>query len=229
LLHNAQLITEGVQKTFAALYAEWVEARHANPFIAQLWQMKDLQKESTCLRAIVAQSIVRDLTRSGLVDPAVPDSRVFLAYCLYWWSSFARGYAFEAWVLRDLQDSGILVEAHDLAHPADRFSPYDLGVLDFRGDIKTSTYFLMVARSNTLQHDFYITRLLGRTMVVMLKDAFWEEIDGDTVFVPLKQVVSVFPRAARVGTRSGELVVLDYQVWKERVRAKQQEHSNEDD
>lgn len=51
--------------------------------------------------------------------------------------------------------------AHNLAVREERMSPFDLLLEGFKGDIKTSTYFLLVTRSYPLSCDFYITRLFS--------------------------------------------------------------------
>jgi hypothetical protein len=223
LLHTAQLQTPEFTITFRALYHQQCEARHALVFIRQLQEMVSLEIESVQLQAVVARALVQELNQKGFVQRKVPESRLLLAYFLYWWRSFARGYAFEVWVLRNLRASGIEVQAHDLSDPISRLSAYDVEILGFRGDIKTSTYFLKTVRDRGLRHDFYITQVSGLTLVVMLKEAFWELINGDTIPAAISQVVSIFPKAARLHLPSGELVVLEYEDWKARVRAKQKE------
>jgi hypothetical protein len=61
-------------------------------------------------------------------------SEYLAAYCLYWWTAFARGYRFEVAVFRDLSASGIAFVAHDLRKRRERRSPYDLIVQRQRGD-----------------------------------------------------------------------------------------------
>lgn len=64
------------------------------------------------------------------------------------------GYAFEVEIYRDLKNSGIDFQAHDIRKRVSRFSAYDLKVLNLKGDIKTSLYFLFATRSRGLAHDF---------------------------------------------------------------------------
>jgi hypothetical protein len=121
-----------------------------------------------------------------------------------------------------------------LRSPAGRYSPYDLEVLGFLGDIRTSTYFLWAARTGGLEHDFYISRLdtperRTRNLVVFLKSGVWEKIDGETVDVVLERAAAVFPAVARVTHQGTELIAVDYEVWKEKVLIRQQEATNEDD
>ena len=85
-------------------------------------------------------------------------SNLLVAYCLYFWESFAVGYAFEVEIFRDLSASGIEFSAHELRDRRARLSAHDLVVLNLYGDIKNTLYFLQVRRSQQLPHDFYITR-----------------------------------------------------------------------
>ena len=71
----------------------------------------------------------------------VPYSILLQGYCLYWWQSFARGYAFEVYIMQDLTADGIQFQMHDVRNWVERYSPADLVVLDLLGDIKTSIYF----------------------------------------------------------------------------------------
>lgn len=124
-------------------------------------------------------------------------------------------------IYRDLTTSGITFQAHDIRDRIARRSPYDLQVMGQKGDIKTSSYFSLVSRGRGLPHDFYITRLYEghrqHTMVVMLQEAAWEEIDGETVAAMLREATSHFPLPARVTLDNGTVVIADYEVWKAKV------------
>ena len=105
-----------------------------------------------------------------------------------------------------MKHSGIKFVAHDLTRRDERYSPYDLIVLGFRGDIKTSTYFLHVARSYPLTNDFYLVRIYDvvRRMwldIAMLKPAVWMVLDGDTIPCELDDVSSLLPMSLRLMTR----------------------------
>jgi hypothetical protein len=60
-------------------------------------------------------------------------------------------------ILRDLTVSGVPHQTHDLRDRQSRLAPFDLVVMDFRGDIRTSIYFFAVERGRELPHDFYLT------------------------------------------------------------------------
>ena len=74
---------------------------------------------------------------------------------------------------------GILFEAHDLTIPADRFTPYDLLVSGLTGDIKTSLYFVQLARRFAV--DFFVVRLHIKsksvTVAVLLRPKAWDELN----------------------------------------------------
>ena len=222
LLRNAAIKIGREHHAFPTVYRELVEDRYAARFIEQLYTLPDVERESARLRAAVGRAITHSLQKAGYCWPGIPDSRLLLAYMLYWWNSWSKGYALEVYIYRDLAKAGIRFRAHDLRSPAGRYSPYGLEVLGFRGDVKTSTYFLWATRIRGLEHDFYISRLYiprqrPGALVAFLKNRMWEEIDGETLAVALEQA------AARVTHRGVELVVADYEVWKGKVLIKQQE------
>jgi len=160
--------------TFAQVYEELVDVHYATPFIKGLLDLKDVEQGDTHLWAAAARRICRNLNEIGLHDPEhYPESRLLMAYCLYWWQSFCKGYAFEVEIFRDLERSGLRFQAHELLDPDDRRSPHDLFISGFRGDVKTSVYFLLEASGERVTSGFFITRvwLPGRralTLVVFL-------------------------------------------------------------
>lgn len=100
--------------------------------------------------------------------------------------------------------------------------------MGFRGDIKTSTYFFGVERGRGLPHDFYLTRLWDPQThswhrVAILKPEVWAAMDGGTKPAPLEQVIDVLPDAAEIQVDTQRLVVVDYECWKEQVKARQKE------
>jgi hypothetical protein len=142
--------------------------------------------------------------------------------------AFARGYRFELTVLRDLEASGIAFQAHDLSKRDERLSPYDLVVLGQLGDIKHTTYFLHVARTRLLKCDFYITRLYDSrrrryVSIVVLQARSWHAINGPVTEASLENAADFFPDAVGVVFDEHRLVVVSYELWKRKVRAKQAE------
>jgi len=228
LLSTAFVLTEAGPLSFPEIYRQQVEERYAAPFIERLYALEDVERESPRLRAAVARAIVRTLSTTGLYDPSMPDSRLLLAYCLYWWYAFSKGYAFEVYVYRDLASAGIRFRAHDLRSPAGRRSTHDLEVLGFKGDVKTSTYFLWLKRARALVHDFYITRIYVpgqpvRMLVVFARENMWEEIDGEALGAVVEDLPKVLPKPARIQHGDVEFVVVDYEIWKQKVLERQQE------
>jgi hypothetical protein len=171
---------------------------------------------------------MRHLQQIDLQRNDLSATNLLLAYCLYFWESFAAGYAFEVQIFRDLKAARIVFESHNIRERKERRLPYDLRVLGLYGDIKTSLYFLFVGRSQTLPHDFYITRFYDkkgrqRTLVVMLKPEAWNLINGETITMQLEEAVQAFPTPVRVELKVGQAVIVDYQIWKRKVLSYQYE------
>lgn len=219
LLDQAVLITAKGRHTFRALYQQMVDRRMADAYLGELLTLRDVKEQSPALWSRFARQIISEFTQRGWRRYDVPGTRLLLSYLLYWWGAFARGYAFEVEVFRDLRDSGIQFQAHNLLDRQQRYSPSDLTLSGMAGDIKTLIYFVQVAAP--LVHDFYIVRLFARgrvrTLVVLLQLPAWDIIDGDTVPGHLDTVVEQLPAPVRIRHRSRELVVVDYEEWKRRI------------
>lgn len=144
------------------------------------------------------------------------------ACCIFWWDSFAKGYIFEVAVYRDLKKTGVAFIAHDITDPEQRRLSFDLLVSDWRGDVKTSTYFLVTARTRALRHDFYITRLYDRerrhrVWAVIMQPEVWAAINGETKVVDLSQAHQRFPTVSCFYHRNHRLVVAAYETWKAKI------------
>ena len=226
LLETAQVLTDQSTWTFRQLYAEYVERPFANKYIEQLLATDNVSKDNARIAALFARQIVPTLQQAGLLGKELPESWLLLTYCVYWWQSFAKGYAFEVEIMRDLAESDIDFQMHDLRNPLERYSPADLTVLGLWGDIKTSTYFLQWQSEAQLRNDFYITRLYERgkerTLVVFQKPAAWASIDGKTA-VPgtLSNILNLLPTPVALEQRGIILIVVDYETWKQMVHDKQ--------
>jgi len=222
LLKNAAVLTDQGLLPFPVIYRQYVEEMYADEFIKALYRAERIKEASTNQWATIARIIAPRLAQVGLSRPEVPATRLIVAYCLYWWRAFTLGYALEIEIQHDLEASGVLFQAHDLRRREERLSPYDLSVLGFRGDIKTSVYFLQAARTQVLPHDFYITRIYGqqrrRTLVVFVQTKMWRTIDGETLLVLLEQVADTLPQAVRLVHQGVELTVVDYEIWKTKVK-----------
>lgn len=232
MLHQALVETETENLTFRETYQRHVDRPFADQYIAELLRLRDVDQEHQAVRARFARAIVRRLTETGLRHPEVRETNLLLAYCLYFWESFAAGYAFEVEIFRDLSESGIVFKAHDIRDRRVRLSPYDLEILGLRGDVKTSFYFLYVGRGQGLPSDFYITRFYEgsrqRTLVVVLQLAAWEQVDGETITSLLAEATRHFPQPARVELERGSVVIADYSVWKQKVLQRQRNMEDAD-
>jgi hypothetical protein len=223
ILDQAVLITTEGRRTFRALYREIADSKWTDPYLRELMALEDIDSESPALWARYARRIVDEFTGRGWRRADVPDTRLLLSYLLYWWGAFARGYALEVVIFRDLKRSGLRFQAHNLLDRRGRYSASDLTVQGMAGDIKTSVYFVQAA--TLLRHDFYVVRLWTRgrvsTVVVLLQPPAWDTINGDTMDGDLDDVTDLRPVPVRIRRRGHELVVLDYDEWKRRILRRQ--------
>lgn len=222
LLRTSIVDIEQHALTFGAFYERFVDAPVAGGFLSQLNEQADVDAASRALTRTYAGNIRRALSEIGLTEPTSDGLRLLLVFCLFWWTSFAKGYAMEIAIYRDLRASAIEFEAHDLHDPQGRYAPFDLIIDGHKGDIKTSTYFLYVARSFPMRCAFYITRVYDsheRTWqrLVLLKREEWDRIDGETVFRPLAQALSVPASPIETDIRGAAFVVVGYDLWKQHI------------
>jgi len=229
ILNTARIQTDAGAETFRQAYHHQIDAGFATPYLERLLALEDVETQSPALIAEFARRIAPHLQQAGLLRPDVPSSRLLYVYCIYWWQSFARGYAFEVQIVRDLQASGIEFYSHDVRDPVERRSVADLVVLNLMGDVKTSTYFLKLAASHGLPNDFYVTRIWTgrrhRPLVVFQKPAAWKKINGDTVEGELSDLLHLLPRPVKLQRGDVTLIAIDYAAWKQRVLQVQQEES----
>ena len=221
MLNQAMVYLHGVSQDFASLYESLVEQRFADSFIESLLKERDIARFTERLRSDIARQIVNVLKEREFFQRDIPSSQFLMAYCLYWWYSFSKGYAFEIEIFRDLASTGIVFESHDILSPQERRSRYDLIVSSFRGDVKTSTYFLYTSRTATLHSDFYITQIIDRerklVKVVFLRKPFWDEINGETFPSTIASLPYALPKPALMIHHGLPWVVVDYVLWKEKI------------
>ena len=225
-LGRSTVVIDGSRLTFREFYERIVDLRHSDAFISEVLNLRDIPRGAASRQARRARDIYRQLRSEPYALGGTADSELLLSYCLYWWASFARGYAFEIEVIRDLQASGVSFESHDISVRAERLSACDLTLLGMTGDIKTSTYFLHVARSFPMSCDFYITRLFDTAArryawVVICQEAAWNRIDGETRAAALADAAGLLPEVVVVGFMGYDLVISDYGIWKQKVLQKQ--------
>ncbi len=226
LLGQARVQTEDETRAFAAIYHAVVEEPIVADFLARLLQLADPEGEGIPLKAAYARTVTDRLLKSGWYNPATHHSLYLRAYCIFWWDSFAKGYIFEVAVYRDLKAAGVAFVAHDITDPEQRRLSFDMLVSGWRGDVKTSPYFLATARTQILRHDFYITRLYDherrhRVWAVIIQPGIWTAINGETEAVDLSQAHRHFPAASHFYHRNRRLVVVAYEVWKTKILAYQ--------
>lgn len=232
ILRNATIRHEYKQQSFNTFYKRFVDNVYADTFLQNLLAFPNPERDGPQLQATFRHQIISQLRTSDSYDlRQEPNSLYLQAYCAFWWDSFAKGYTFEVAVFRDLHQSGINFVAHDLSQPEERYTPYDLIVSGWQGDIRTSTYFLATARTQLLTHDFYITRLWHsqrrkRVWTVIMQPFVWSAIDGDTKLVELSQASSRFPAVSQIIWRNRGLIVADYETWRAKI-IKYQEQQNE--
>lgn len=222
-LDKAALLIDGVQTTFRRLYQDEIDQHFAQSYLNELQTLDDLVTESPALWARYARQLMATIRQRGWLRAGIPESRLLASYLLYWWNSFARGYAVEEEVFRDLRRNGIVFWAHDLRDPDQRYTPADLVVNGRAGDIKLSISFLQ--RGGSVRHDFYIVRIWrsgqARTFVAMLQPDVWEELNGDTVAGTLDMLQDNLSTPLRISDRGQTLVVLSYEEWKARIYRQQ--------
>ncbi len=228
IMGNSTLTVNGQTRRFAAFYDEFVEDRYAAEFIEALQGLADVEAEDSTFVSDFAERMLTDLEQAGVQLAGSVGERCLIAFCQYWWTSFGKGYVREVAVFRDLKAAGIVFDAHDLTDKHQRFSPYDLMVSGWRGDIKTSTYFLHTRRGFPLVNDFYIVGLFDETTrrklgVVMMKPPVWVKLDGEPLPCELREVARHFPQPTQVTVRDATLIVVEYELWKRRVLQYQQQ------
>lgn len=233
LLAESQVVHQGETRTFAAIYDQLIDRAYADDFIERLLNLPEPERtKADALKAEVARQILPQFKAEGLYRPDLPESAYLLAYAYWWWDAFAKGYIFEAQVFHDLAQSGVEFIAHDIRSRAERLSPADLIVLGYIGDIKHSTYFLLPLRISGLSHDFYIVRLYHPVWrriarAVILREVVWQEINGEPVLGELNRAAELFPAAVRIEFPDGALIVVEYEQWKAKVKARQQKEQTD--
>jgi hypothetical protein len=231
LLSRAQVSRQSGMQTFRQLYNEYVDQQLADEYIMRLLALSDVKLQSPQLTAVFAQQVQPILEQNDLLRQGNSQSWLLWAYCLYWWQSFARGYAFEVEIMRDLAANNISFDMHDIRDRMERYSSADLIVLGLLGDIKTSTYFLQFPSRRSLPNDFYITRLYDKsketTLVVFQKPTAWQAVGGGTaVSGKLEAVINLLPQPVQLKKFDTTLIVVDYETWKQMVRQVQANRGN---
>jgi hypothetical protein len=169
LLAQSAVTFQGCNYTFAQFYEMFIDRLFAESFLRTLVAIEDVPQDASRLQAATAQQIVKWIQQQDFYQKGQIESRLLLTFCLYWWSAFAVGYAFEVEIFRDLRAEGIEFFAHDITNRNERLSHFDLTVLGLRGDVKYSTWFLTVENARLEGLDFFITRLYDETVARWLR------------------------------------------------------------
>ncbi len=224
LLARSAVTFQGRGYTFAQFYETFIDKQFAEPFLQALVATADVTQEAPRLQAATARQIAQWVQQQDFYQKEQLESRWLLTFCLYWWSAFAVGYAFEVEIFRDLRAEGIEFFAHDITNRDERLSPFDLTVLGLRGDVKYSTWFLTAENARLEGLDFFITRLYDETgaqwlRVVLLTPIAQELIGDETNAAALVGAVPALPGVVTAGAMT--LMLIRYDDWKSRVRSKQ--------
>jgi len=226
ILARSLVTITGHTRTFERFYYEEVDILHAELFLSRLVTCADVERDGTRMQAGIARAVLERFQNQGFFLPGIVETYYLLAFCLYRWWNFARGYIFEVSIFRDLAQSGIVFIAHDLSKHGERYSDCDLVVLGLKGDIKRSLYFLDDLASTPLAHDFYLTRLFHPQtrcplLIAVMTERAWNKINGDTVIVPMEEAAWYLPGVVQADIQDITLFIADYNFWKEKVRAEQ--------
>jgi hypothetical protein len=217
----------GHTRTFERFYYEEIDIPYAESFLARLVTCENVERNGAKMQAEIARAVVGRFQNQGFFQPGIVETYYLLAFCLYRWWNFARGYIFEISIFRDLEQSGIVFAAHDLNKPGERYSDCDLILLGLKGDIKRSLYFLDDLASTPLAHDFYLTRLFHPKtrhplLVAVMTKRVWDKINGDVVIIPMEETAWYLPTiVVQADVQGITLFIADYDLWKKKVRAKQ--------
>lgn len=220
-LERSQVVYQKRRLTFKQFYKQMIDRPYAHAFLQQLYNLTNIMQEGPKLQAATNKKIIQWLRQAGFVDTQTDYASYLVAYCLYWWGAFARGYIFELFVFRDLEASGINFKPHDPRLLSERYAKHDLVVGNWKGDVKLSLYFVSEAQAPPL--DFYITRIYNPhrrayQLVVLMEKSAWKQINGYTFPGRLAFVLSVLrqPIHLRLGQ---EIWVLSlFEDWKQRIK-----------
>ncbi len=232
LLAQSVVTFQGHDYTFAQFYESFIDRQFAEAFLQALVATSNVTQEAPRLQAETARQIAKWVQQQDFYQKGQLESRWLLTFCLYWWSAFAVGYAFEVEIFRDLRAEGIEFFAHDITNRNERLSPFDLTVLGLRGDVKYSTWFLTAENARLEGLDFFITRLYDETgaqwlRVVLLTQIAQELIGDEPNTVAPTGAGFVLPNVVTAGAMT--LMLIRYDDWKARVRSKQTSKGNSTD
>jgi hypothetical protein len=141
-LHLATITWAGQTATFRQFYRHVIDEPYATRLLTAIHATADVESVGRRVSAEIGREIFVELQRLGGGKPQTFQEQILLAYCLYWWQSFAKGYIIQFTVYRDLTASGVQFDGIDPLDLQQRYAADDLIVSGWRGDIKASTYFI---------------------------------------------------------------------------------------
>lgn len=208
--------------TFAQFYRTFLEVNHAQPFLAALYELSDVQQTGAALQARHARDILLWLTNNDFYGPNAGDRSFLVIYCLYQWASFANGYIFQISIFRDLEASGIRFTPNDPRNLQQRFADHDLVLQGFKGDMKLSLYFLDALPLRSLSVDFYLTQMYERRQarqrwVALLNTRMWKAINGHTIPGQLLDAMQWFPTPVAITLQQEPWIIMAYTEWKAHI------------
>ena len=223
------VLFKGNRYTFKEFYRTFINGTYAYPLLNALPQLTDIAKEGLKVQARAARKIVQWLRANEIERGQVAEAEYLVIYCLYQWGAFARGYIFEATILRDLQDSGVSFTPHDPI--LQRYARYDLHIPTLGyGDIKMSLYFLENFTARSPKANFYITRIYSRSrrqhvLAVFLNQWSWRRLQAtgyETVQVSsISNVIQQWPKVVQLRIDNLDWFVIEYKTWKDFLCQKQ--------
>jgi len=104
----------------------------------------------------------------------------------------------------------------------ERYAPNDFYLGEFRGDVKSSIYFLEYLVTLQPTVDLYISRLYDSQRrryqrVVFMKEQVWKHINGDTIPGAVPQAPVLFPQVISFTFRGQDWVLAEYGMWKAKM------------
>jgi len=225
-----RVLFQNKRYTFKKFYRTFINGTYAYPLLKALPKLTDIAKEGLKLQARAARKIVEWLRIHGIQEGKVDNAEYLVIYCLYQWGAFARGYIFEANILRDLQNSGVSYIPHDPI--LERYTRYDLFIPKLGyGDIKMSLYFLQNFTARAPKADFYITRIYNlskrkNVLAVFLNQWSWSRIPSneiETVRVfSISNIPKQWPKVVQIRIDNLDWFVIEYESWKHLLRKRQE-------
>jgi len=211
-LRVATVAWAGQRGSFRQFYRQIIDEPYATRLLTTIHDADEVEGIGRQIAAELGREILAELQRLGGGEPQTFPEQLLLAYCLYWWHSFAKGYILQFAVYRELTASGVQFDGVDPVNPQQRYAADDLIVSGWRGDIKASTYFIHTARGAGLPHDFYIARFFdaaNRTYrwAVLLKESVWRTLNGEPTPCDWNEVPRQWPQPARVMVHHQVLVI----------------------